>query len=185
MTNGKIVLPQIGKLFHSIKGSNMLFKVCRGYFETETFSEMSYIIDKVLDDDEYCIKLIGTLSKINVVGKDTYVYRQRVYFDSIIGLIYLCRKYYLSCKFDSSYKLTVDDVVNCKGELQIYDKISRKLGLSIESWVTSCCMIQVTEFLESNDVRVENGIKVKNEYLAIDKAPLLYKFDSEKRRKFK
>lgn len=174
----KLVIPSAGKMFKSnISKSDraLCFCINKGYFESESLSELLCLLD---DCDSYSsIIVVGKTEKVRLSGSRTIVYRQRVFFKSLIDILNICKLNGFRFDLSNSFRISINNVLNCVEDLVYLEVLAARFGETIDTWLTNCCIIHLSHLLLSMDM-YSNIIKYSTRILHgkegyLDRAPFL------------
>lgn len=174
-----LVIPYAGKMFNSsISKSNkaLCFLLNKGYLESSDLETLYYLIEGVLESSNPVFIMVGKIEKIHKTGV-TFVYRQRIFFKSILGIADFCKQHLVLFRFSEDFRIGINNVLNCIDSLKYLEVYSRGFNLTIDEYLTSSCRIQTYLLMNSKGVRCQLGklvkkhIKDKTGFL--DKAPYL------------
>ncbi len=172
----KFVVPSAGKMFRSSIAKNdeaLCFILNKGYIESDSLFTLQDLVNKVSDIAEFVI--VGTIQGVVVDG--VTVYRQRLFFRSIVKLLKLLHSFGMRFELDTGFHITINNIMNCINELQYLERYAAKFDETIDTWLTNCCIVHL------NNLMTEMGVynpyeQVTNRILAgrvgyLNRAPFL------------
>lgn len=174
-------IPCSGKMFFSSIGKHdKALCIClnKGYLQTETLEEMIEIVQEMISSKYF--KMVGEIEKVRLIKSNTVVYRQRVFFKSIVELVSYCQKFAVDLNFTDDFYITINSCMNVLDSLVYLERYARKEGVAIDVWLRDTCIVQLHQLLEQRGLpsvfkdRVKDILKGKKGYL--DRAPFLVSY---------
>lgn len=153
------VIPIAGKMRQSRIGKNdkaLCFSLDRGYIESRSYDACvitSRFLDLTLKSN---FILIGKVDKV-LLKSGEVVYRQRVYFTSIATLVKISANFGIDIIITDSFKVGISQISRCVdwvSDLEMYSKNLLSDGLSLDMWLTYCCIVQLYILCEEESVRL-------------------------------
>lgn len=164
-STSRFVIPCAGKMFRSsIEGGDkaLCFLINKGYFETKQLPEMLEIIDAVSQFDD--LILVGEVEKVRLNRTRQIVYRQRIFTKSLNRLCAVCEINGVRVNLASQFKVTINNIMNCREELPYLERYAKQFGETIDEWLTHCCIIELHNYFQSRNIATNMGSFV-NRYL--------------------
>lgn len=176
INTNRFIVPCAGKMFKSsISGGDkaLCYVLNKGYFETLDLENMLYIVDDAIQNKDFI--LVGKIEKVQT--KTVIVYRQRLFFKSLHGLLLLCKRYGIAFEVLDSFQIDINNTMNVTSELKYLEHYAKRFNETIDKWLTNTCLIELYFYIKSLGIethlerRVHRFLKQKIDYL--DRAPFL------------
>lgn len=181
-SNGNVFyIPCSGKMFFSSVGKrDKALCIClnKGYLQTNTLEDMLEITSDMVSSKYF--KLVGEIEKVRLIKSDTIVYRQRVFFKSIVELVACCQKFAVDLNFTDDFYITINSCMNVLSSLVYMERYAKQWGIDIDTWLRTTCIVQLHQLLEQKGLpsvfadRAKEILKGKKGYL--DRAPFLVSY---------
>lgn len=170
------IIPCTSKLVRTNIGRNnsaLCFLMNRGYFDTDTLSDMERLTKQICELDG--TKLVGGIDK--VVFSNQVRYRQRVVFNDLLGVMEVCKMHGAGCSLSDDFRVTIDSVIDCSEDLRYLQYYARSYYQTVDTFLTNTCKIQFSLMAESKhmnnplDEEISHILQGKRGYM--DRAPFL------------
>lgn len=177
-TKDIFIIPSFGKMFLSnIDRHNrgLAIVINKGYFEITNLQTMLSLIDYCNEDTSDLI-LVGNLAKVKLLD-GRIVYRQRIFFRDLSNLLACCKLFGVAIFVPKYISFTVNNLINCREELDFLEKYARKFRQSIDDYLIWCFKIQFAILLKEEHIAcnlqsdINTFLRDKQGYL--DRAPFL------------
>lgn len=182
----KFVVPCAGRLFRvnvSEHNKAVCFCLNKGYFEMTDLGMLLDVMD-ALDDwkSEYgkgkkLFIPVGRPDKVRLMSTGKVVYRQRLFFRSLSGLLSVMARFGLRFEVMPNFRITINNIINCSEDLKYFERYASEFDETIDTWLTNSCLVHLHRFLvqirqhSSLDHRVLEVLAGRMGYL--DRAPFL------------
>lgn len=131
----------------------LAFSINKGYFEADTLDDLNSVLE--FCEESSNITKIAKTSLITVKGKDKF-YRQRIYFKSLEEVFLYCRDNNIVVSLAESFCVNINSVMSCIENLKVLRKYSTLVGVTIDEWLTNCCIFQLKYFAYVVGVTLES-----------------------------
>lgn len=154
LSNSKLVLPCVGKMFNSdiTDGDSALICVInKGYLESPSIEELLTFIEGTQDSFVF----VGNIDKVQL-NSGGIVYRQRVFMHSILNAMKSCASYGFQIFVPNDFRIPINSMMNNLSDCYYLERIARFYRQSIDSYLKKVVLIQLYYMAES--VGVSNNI---------------------------
>ena len=176
MNGLRFKVPVAGKMINtSLKNRDTAccFVINKGYIESDTLADMLDVLDSIMDDKDYIF--VGSLSKVRLKGSGSIVYRQRLFFKSLLKLMELCKQEQMDFIITEDFTIGISGVLNCISEIPYFGKYALKHGETVEDWLTNCCKIHIYNLMYELNLPVRSDFQADMDKILADKRQYIWR----------
>lgn len=175
----ELVIPCAGKMFMSSvdkKNKALCFVLNKGYIQTTDLNTL-LAFEKAIEDEKLDIVLVGELDRVILSGSKKIVYRQRLFFHSIVAVLKLCKTFGVAITVPNDFEIDISNVVLVRSKLPAIERYAQEQGETITKYLTHTCLVNFYIMLDylgmysSIGVKMEKFLSDKKGYM--NRAPFL------------
>lgn len=174
----ELVIPYAGKMFMSSVGKKnkaLCFVFNKGYLQTTDLNTL-LTFEKAIEEDNVDVVLVGDLDRVKLT-KGVVVYRQRIFFHSIVSVLKLCKIFGVAVTVPNDFRIDISNVVAIRSKLPVIEIYAQNQGETITEYLTNTCLVNFYIMLDylgmysSINERMEKFLANKKGYM--NRAPFL------------
>lgn len=151
----KFVIKTPGKCFKSKiskRDKVLLLVLNKGYIESNSL-EVCYYLTMFLSSHKGNIFVpVGNIEKIKLSKDGKIVYRQRIYFKSLVVFLKVMKELKSKIIIDDDFKVTTNTLMNVIDELPLLERYAKDVKMDVDTWLTMVCKILIYEACRKLDM---------------------------------